>query len=195
MTDYRYTIGTDTPMFHTPDEAEEWAADNICGTYSIMCLVWDDHAAEWVEEGYTYQEVCAEIRRLVDMLRSYGIDFDDRWELLDPEEIGLSYQELRDELSDLRVALSEDCSRQEEDLLTRLREYLAFLQFRKSQAEQEVREWLDDASTAHREEDYGSMGAAAQELADHAGDAHNANVVLKEFERLFGAEIGLDELP
>jgi hypothetical protein len=111
MTDYRYTIGTDGPMFHTPDEAEEWAAGNICGTYSIMCLVWDDHVVDWIEEGYTYQVVCAEIRRLVGILRSYDADFDDRWELLDPEDIELPYEELRTELSNLREALNEECSR------------------------------------------------------------------------------------
>jgi hypothetical protein len=84
---------------------------------------------------------------------------------------------------------------QEEDLLTRLREYLRFLQLRKSQAEQEVREWLDDAQHAHREEYYGSLGAAAQELADYAGAVRDAEVVLEEFERLFGKEVGLGELP
>jgi hypothetical protein len=83
----------------------------------------------------------------------------------------------------------------EEDLLTRLREYLRYLQLRKSQAKQEVREWLDDASTAHREEDYGSLGAAAQELADYAGAVRDAEVVLEEFERLFGKEVDLGELP
>jgi hypothetical protein len=111
MTDYRYTIGHDNPIFDTPDEAEEWAAGNVCGTYSVVCLVWDDHVAEWVEEGYTYQEVCAEIRRLVGMLRSYGVGFDDRWELIDPAEIELSYEDLQDELSDLREALNEHYAR------------------------------------------------------------------------------------
>jgi MoxR-like ATPase len=82
-----------------------------------------------------------------------------------------------------------------EDLLMRLREYLRYLQLRKSQAEQEVREWLDDATQAHREEDYGSLGAAAQELADYAGAVRDAEVVLEEFKRLFGTEVGLGELP
>jgi hypothetical protein len=107
MTEYRYTIGTDTPMFHTPDEAEEWAAGNICGTYSVVCLEWCETTQDWVEEGYTYQEVCAKIRRLVELLRSYNVAFDDRWQLVDPSEIELSYQELRDELSELREALNE----------------------------------------------------------------------------------------
>jgi hypothetical protein len=107
MTDYRYTIGHNAPMFDTPWEAEEWAAGNVCGTYSVICLVWDDHTADWVEEGHTYQDVCAEIRRLVGLLRSCGWDVDDRWQLVNPAEIELPYQELRDELSELHGALNE----------------------------------------------------------------------------------------
>jgi hypothetical protein len=54
---------------------------------------------------------------------------------------------------------------------------------------------LDDATQAHREEDYGSLGAAAQEVADYAGAVRDAEVVLEEFKRLFGTEVGLGELP
>jgi hypothetical protein len=78
-------------------------------------------------------------------------------------------------------------------LTERLRDYRNFLQGRKDQADQEVRDWLDDVVNARQQNKREDMAGLAGTFFDSATTAYNVNVDLEEFERLFGPDLGLDE--